>query len=48
MIKKTYIKDDRICCFCKKLIPKDSFIVKNEETANILCLICLIELAECL
>lgn len=34
------------CVVCEKEIPNGKLCVRKEETLNVICLLCLIELAE--
>jgi hypothetical protein len=40
------IEDDEKCCICNKKIPKSSLILRKKENSNIICLICITEIAE--
>lgn len=37
---------DEICSLCDKKIPSGSAVIRHDTTQNILCLMCLIEIAE--
>lgn len=46
MIIKTRLVLPARCCMCDRLLPETKLAVQHTETAKILCIFCLINIAE--
>lgn len=46
MVVKDTTKFEEICSLCKHYIPKGRLVLRQEETQNIICVLCLAEIAE--
>ena len=40
------IKFEEICCVCDKEIPDGKLVIRHKKSENIICLFCLVGLAE--
>lgn len=46
MIEKIEVPENTKCCLCDRIIPKGMMGLKKLETNLILCILCLVEIAE--
>jgi len=46
MIIKERLTSIRHCCVCERSVPEGSLVLIHDETRLIICLICLVEIAE--
>jgi len=48
MMRKSAVKKGEFCALCNKEVPDGKLCIRHTTTEQMLCLICLIELAEIL
>ena len=46
MITKTRLVLPARCCLCDRLLPETKLVLQNSKNLKVLCIICLVEIAE--
>jgi hypothetical protein len=46
MFKKELLEIEEECWMCGREVPEGHIVLRHEETNNVLCLICITEIAE--